>query len=90
MNRIAQTALVFMLMITAFASCAQENIFGLWQVEQVIVGEKSMTPVAKWFRIESNGHYQTGNGWLQNGAGIWNFDSEKQLFSSCDSLNIED
>lgn len=70
---------------------AQESkIIGFWEVEIVEVGEDNMTPIAKWFKINSDKTYQAGNGWLQNGRGKWTYDIEKNLYSAMDSLDIID
>lgn len=83
--------IVFMLTLLSFHSYAQkENVIGLWEVEKVNVGEEIMTPVAKWFKINPNGTYQAGNGWLQNGQGIWNYDTKTNIYSAIDSLDIAD
>jgi hypothetical protein len=49
-----------------------------------------MTPVAKWFRINADGTYQAGNGWLQNGNGTWNYDKQNNLYTAKDPLDIAD
>ena len=57
-----------------------QTIHGFWTIDNVQVGEEEMTPVAKWNRINTDGTFQSGNGWLQNGEGTWSYDEEKQLF----------
>jgi len=53
---------------------------GLWEVKSVFVGEKTMTPVAKWFQINDDGSLTGGNGWLQNVESVWEFnDSSNEL-----------
>lgn len=64
-----------------------KDILGLWQVSKVTVGDQVMTPVGKWFRFDE-GTYQTGNGWLQNGTGVWTI-SEGKL-SATDSFGPMD
>jgi hypothetical protein len=51
-----------------------------------------MTPVAKWFKVNKDNTYQTGNGWLQNGFGTWTYDQKSQAFLSKETLGagIED
>jgi len=56
----------------------------------VSVGNESMTPVAKWFKMNQDGTYQTGNGWLQNGKGHWNYDPKTKKFGSIDDLDGAD
>lgn len=85
------TLFILALMICSFTSRAQEmNLVGFWKVEKVQVGEENMTPVAKWFKINADGTYQAGNGWLQNGQGNWNYDIENNIYSATDSLGILD
>ena len=73
-------------------SCSTQktNCIGLWEVEKVSVGNRSMTPVAKWFRINADSTYQTGNGWLQNGNGTWNYDKTTNKFLASDTFDLED
>ncbi|KAB1065979.1 hypothetical protein [Salibacter halophilus] len=81
----------FLLVLLSLHTYAQkENLTGLWEVEKVSVGEKNMTPVAKWFRINPDGKYQAGNGWLQNGKGNWSYDAESNMYTATDSLDITD
>lgn len=81
----------FNLLLICFQSFSQkEKIIGFWQVEQVEIGEENMTPVAKWFKINANGNYQSGNGWLQSGQGKWVYDSKNKLYSAIDSLDVLD
>ena len=69
--------LIFLLLITTPSKA--QSITGLWGIDKVEVGIEELTPVAKWVRINENGTYQMGNGWLQNSEGtgllmrkIWN------------------
>ncbi len=52
---------------------------GFWAVNRVTVGEEVRTPVAKWFRLNPDSTFQSGNGWLQNGAGRWQQFSDSTL-----------
>lgn len=91
MKKELNTIVIMALMLCSFASHAQkENLLGLWRVEKVAVGEEKMTPVAKWFRINADGTYQAGNGWLQNGQGNWNYDTRNNLYTASDPLGIAD
>ena len=60
---------------------AQASIYGLWEVVSVQVGKENMTPTAKWFQLDKNGHFQAGNGGLQNQTGHFQF-TEQKLFVS--------
>ena len=55
---------------------ATYSIAGLWEVTKVEVGEEQMTPRGKWNRLQPNGRFETGNGWLINGDGTWRYNSE--------------
>ncbi len=59
-------------------SQAPTPVIGLWKVDNVSVGNEALTPTAKWFLFQPAGEYETGNGWVQNGLGTYNFDSDKQ------------
>ena len=37
------------------------------------MGEMELTPIAKWTQINSDGSYESGNGWLKNSEGQWTF-----------------
>jgi hypothetical protein len=67
-----------------------QSFTGFWEVKEVKVGEKITTPVAKWTRINPNGTYQAGNGWLQNSEGTWRYDEEKKLFRPVETNGIVD
>jgi len=83
--------LALMLLQTSFNSYAQErSVVGFWEIKMVEVGEKNMTPVAKWTKINPDGTYQSGNGWLQNAQGTWNYDIENNSYSAVDSLDVFD
>ena len=83
--------LVFSMLFMSFSVCAQkERIIGFWEIQKVEVGDKNMTPVAKWTKINTDGSFQSGNGWLQNAQGSWNYDAEKKTYSAIDALGIKD
>jgi hypothetical protein len=91
MKKELNSLVAFALILISFSTYAQEEtVIGFWEVEVVEVGEENMTPVAKWFKINTDGTYQAGNGWLQNGQGNWNYDAENKIYSSTDSLDIAD
>ncbi len=53
-------------------------ITGLWKVSEVTVGNDTLTPTAKWFEFLADGTLSSGNGWLQNYLGSFNFDEDTQ------------
>ncbi len=67
-----------------------ERMVGLWEVKEVTIGEETMTPVAKWTRLKDDGTYQSGNGWLQNAQGTWEYDASASTFSATDTLDMGD
>jgi len=46
---------------------------GLWEVANVSVGERNMTPVAKWFDISTDGAVLGGNGGMINIRGKYTY-----------------
>ena len=46
--------------------------------------------MAKWFRINPDGTYEAGNGWLQNGKGTWSFNAETNIYTPVVALDIQD
>jgi len=67
-----------------------QDFIGFWEIKKVIVGGKTMTPVAKWTKINKDGTFQSGNGWLQNATGTWQFDKKKNLYSPIETNGIKD
>lgn len=53
------------------------SIVGLWEVLEVKVGDELMTPTARWFEFLTDGTMTSGNGWVQNMAGEYNYDLDK-------------
>ena len=75
MKRIKQV-LCFIAFVALLFGCHNEQaknsrIHGLWEVEKVVVGEDSMTPVSRWTRFNSDGTQTSGNGWFQHLIGAW-------------------
>lgn len=77
------------LLFTVFYVSAQ-SIAGFWEVSKVQVGGQTMTPVSKWTKINKDGTYQSGNGWLQNAEGTWTYDKLKKLFTPSETNGIKD
>lgn len=66
------------------------QLSGLWLVEKVSAGDREMTPIAKWTRINPDGTYESGNGWLQSAQGSWTYDSGKKHFLPTQTDGIDD
>lgn len=72
--------IILLTLIPILAIGQQNQITGLWGVEKVSVGDQEMTPVAKWFRIKEDGTFESGNGWMQNSEGTWEYDVQNQSY----------
>jgi hypothetical protein len=90
-NPFAKTASVciVVLLLSLTVSRAQ-SIVGFWEFELVKVGTETMTPVAKWTKINTDNTYQVGNGWVQNGEGTWTYDKQKRLYQPKEKNGITD
>lgn len=66
------------------------SIIGLWAVSRVTVGEEELTPTAKWFEFLPDGSQTSGNGWVQNFKGRWQFDAAASTFLSLDNQSKAD
>ena len=63
--------IVCIVFIMLFTSCTSK-IEGLWEIEKVKVGDKEMTPIARWVRLNPDKSQKSGNGWFQHSIGTWN------------------
>ena len=87
---------LFCLLFSWISTGAQ--IDGLWKIDRVLVGEETMTPVAKWSRLELTdtagqllrGSVMNGNGGIINFRGRWQYDRKNELFSSFNEVGDED
>lgn len=79
---------IFSVLITTFTYA--QSITGLWIVDRVSVGDQVMTPVAKWFKFNSENTYQAGNGWLQNDQGVWKYTSGKTEFTTQSQIGADE
>lgn len=70
---------LILIQLTHFNSLAQSPA-GFWKVDQVMVGERNLTPVAKWFKYHKDNTSQAGNGWTQNDIGTWTYVKKKKEF----------
>lgn len=56
------------------------QVEGLWEVENVSVGQEQLTPVAKWFDLRPDNRLYSGNGGIRNTIGTWQYlPQEKEL-----------
>lgn len=72
----ANTKLIFLIFVVMISSIANAQIHGLWETTSVKVGDEIMTPIAKWSNLHQDGIFTSGNGWLQNSDGNWEYDEE--------------
>ncbi|WP_200975045.1 hypothetical protein [Echinicola sp. 20G] len=77
-------------LMTHLTSLYAQDPAGMWEVEKVMVGDRLLTPVAKWMKLHSDHSYQSGNGWLQNDIGTWQYDANNHLLSMHTSISIKD
>jgi hypothetical protein len=77
---------LFLLLIQSHA----QSVSGFWVVNKVSVGDRSMTPVAKWFKNNKDGTFQSGNGWTQNSVGTWTYDKETKEFIPTNTNGLKD
>ncbi|NMM50865.1 hypothetical protein [Marinigracilibium pacificum] len=83
--------IIITLLLSVQIISAQDNsLNGLWEITSVKVGDEQMTPIGKWTRINGDGTYESGNGWIQNGAGRWSFNKTEKLISLKDDYIKED
>ncbi len=74
-----KTSFLLLMLFLTSAAYAQ-SVTGFWEIKEVQVGGRLMTPVARWTRINEDGSYQSGNGWQQNSEGTWKYDSNSHFF----------
>ena len=84
-----KNAFIFFMMLLGTITLGGQ-IEGLWEVEKVTVGEETMTPVAKWFSLESDQQLYSGNGGLRNMVGSWEYDEGQGTLLSYNEKNQAD
>lgn len=57
-----------------FLPAMHAQFTGLWIVEEVKVGEETVTPVAKWFQFDADQSLAGGNGGVRNTLGTYKLD----------------
>lgn len=70
-------------------SLSAQSFLGSWEVVSVSVGDRSMTPQARWV-IFTNQGFESGNGLLRNGAGTFNYDAFSHMLRMNDTLGLDD
>jgi hypothetical protein len=82
--------ILFIIGITLSYISNSQEIVGLWLVEQVSIGEESMTPQARWMRFNEDKSQQSGNGWTQHSIGFYQFNEETHKLKIINSNGLED
>lgn len=84
MSRIKLAFVVFLLGVSSSAFGQME---GLWVVTKITMGEKDVTPSAKWFNFQGNDRLTSGNGWIQHTVGTWSLDGDKLFLTNENGYN---
>ena len=71
-------------------SALHAQFTGLWQVDEVRVGDQVMTPVAKWFEFHQDYRLIGGNGGLRNLNGSYEQDIEAKTLLFHDAAETPD
>jgi|SRR5688572_20307144 len=82
--------LALLILVAICPPSVAQSIVGFWEVKEVKVGSEIKTPVAKWTKVNGDGTYQAGNGWLQNSEGTWRYDKLARSYSSFETNGIVD
>lgn len=86
-----RSSILIMLIVAALIPVrVSAQVDGLWEVTSVQVGEKTMTPVAKWTQLNQSRMYFSGNGWLQHTSGAWNYDHDTKELELIVTSGFED
>ena len=72
------------------AQVSDEMLLGLWGVTEVKVGERTMTPIAKWTEFTADHRHRDGNGWTQHTVGNWKLDAENALLEIGNDNGVAD
>lgn len=83
-------SLLFLTLCLFAFSNAHAQPDGLWVVQKVTVGGKTMTPVARWSRFQKNGEVVSGNGWVQHTVGRWSYNPKEASLSISAENGIKD
>ena len=84
------TAVVLGLFLFLTTQSNAQSITGFWGVDEVLVGGRNLTPVAKWFKINEDSTFYSGNGWLQNSFGTWSYNKKTNEYKQGNTNGIRD
>ena len=84
---IALLAIIFM---NSQLYAQKESVVGMWEVTKVVLGEKEMTPISRWFEFNENGRQRSGNGWQQHSIGEYEYSAKARELSVIDANGVKD
>ena len=90
MNKLLLLPVVLSVVFVLSACNSKSSIEGLWVVKQVKVGDREMTPNARWMRFNNDSTQQSGNGWFQHSYGTWKMNNKTQELSVIDLNEVKD
>jgi hypothetical protein len=85
-----QKVIPLLVAVMFHTSSLSQSVSGFWEVKEVMVGTDIKTPVAKWTRVNDDGSYQAGNGWIQNSEGTWSYDKSSQTYLPVEANGFDD
>ena len=59
-----------------------QSLPGLWLVQEVSMGDQSVTPQERWFRYDDDGNFSSGNGWLKHSEGSYVYNPSDSSFET--------
>ncbi|MEJ2596032.1 MAG: hypothetical protein P8100_13130 [bacterium] len=91
MEKIKKATLLIPLLFALLTGCHRDpGIEGLWLVQSVQMGDKEMTPNARWMEFHADGTQQSGNGKLAHSYGIWSLDKQSGELTIQDQNGLHD
>ena len=90
MKKTTILSLVTILLLIACEAEDKPTIEGLWIVQSVMVGEREMTPNARWTRFNADMTQESGNGRFQHSYGTWKLNPESNELTIINSNGLKD
>ena len=85
-----KASLLFLTFILSLGIYSQNSLIGLWEVKSVEVGNKEVTPNARWMRFHADGNQESGNGWTQHSIGTYSFNEKENELSMINTNGLLD
>ncbi|WPZ12181.1 hypothetical protein [Roseivirga spongicola] len=73
-----KTPILILALFLSINMFAQNGPLGLWAVNEVMVGDRNVTPTAKWFLFQKDGSLTSGNGNIENFSSFYQYDATKK------------